>query len=133
MYDFANLTSVIYDDNNCGIEGFTARSNANGSTKENSMEQLLKINEKKNLDKQHISYRIYPNPAVNEIYISSNKEKETVKIIITDVSGKELMNRNLPIGNYKGGMKLDLVNGIYFVNLINESGDKTVKKLVITK
>ncbi len=133
MYDFANLTSVIYDDNNCGIEGFTARSNANGSTKENGMEQLLKINEKENLDKQHISYRIYPNPAVNEIYINSNKEKELVAIVITDVSGKILLNKNLLVNNYKTNLKIDLLNGIYFVNLINEIGERTTKKLVINK
>jgi hypothetical protein len=133
LYDFANLTSVIYDDNNCGIEGFTARSNANGSTKENGMEQLLKINEKENLDKQHISYRIYPNPAVNEIYINSNKEKELVAIVITDVSGKILLNKNLLVNNYKTNLKIDLLNGIYFVNLINEIGERTTKKLVINK
>jgi hypothetical protein len=128
-----NQTAVIYNDANCGGEGYAARSNANGNSKDDGMEQLLKLNEKKNLDKRFINYRIYPNPAVNEIYISSNKEKEMVKVIITDVSGKELIDITLPVSNYKTGMKLDLINGIYFVNLSNESGERTVKKLVITR
>jgi hypothetical protein len=128
-----NQTSVIYNDDNCSGEGYTARSNVNGNGKTNDLEQLLMVNEKRNIDKLKINYRVYPNPAVNEIFVSSNKEKEMVTIVITDVSGKILVNKTLQVNNYKTNLKMDLLSGIYFVNLSNESGERITKKMVINK
>ncbi len=49
------------------------------------------------------------------------------------ITGKLLLSKNLVAQDFRGELKLDLINGIYFVNLINEKGSKTVKKLVIAK
>ena len=49
------------------------------------------------------------------------------------MSGKILLNKTLSVNNYKTNLKIDLLSGIYFVNLSNEIAERTTKKLVINK
>lgn len=75
---------------------------------------------------------IYPNPATDELYISTNQEKEEVKIIITDVNGRVLIDSSLKTEAFTGRIKLNMNSGIYFVTLSNTSNEKVIKKLVIS-
>ncbi len=135
LYNYINKTVVIYNDGNCGVEGYTARSNANcgDPNKIDEMQHILKANELKNKDKIRSTYRLYPNPAINEFYIASSNQKENLIMTVSDVSGKVLITTKVTLNNYKSGIKFDLMDGIYFVNLSNEKGDYTVKKLIISK
>jgi hypothetical protein len=135
LYNYIYKTVVIYSDGGCGVEGYSARSNANSGdpNKIEEMHQILKTNELKNKDKIRSNYRLYPNPAINEFYISGSNDKENLTIMIYDVSGKLLLSTKVTLNAYKSGVKLDLMNGIYFVNLSNEKGESTVKKLIISK
>ncbi|HWY12564.1 MAG TPA: T9SS type A sorting domain-containing protein, partial [Bacteroidia bacterium] len=76
---------------------------------------------------------IYPNPASNELFISTNNEKEDVKVVITDVNGRTVGDYNLKTSGFSANIKLNMNSGIYFVTLVNQNNEKVVKKLVITK
>jgi hypothetical protein len=76
---------------------------------------------------------IYPNPASNELFISSTKEIEQIKVIITDVNGRTIADYFVKTNGFAANMKLSIDSGIYFVTLSNSNGEKVVKKLVVTK
>lgn len=76
---------------------------------------------------------LYPNPTANDLFITSNRENEELKVIFTDVSGKQVGNYNIKTQAYTGKLLLDLNSGIYFVTLINSNNDRIVKKLAISK
>jgi hypothetical protein len=76
------------------------------------------------------SVKIYPNPANNILYIEM--ENNNVNLIeIRDVLGKLVISQTI---EYKGSINTQsLQNGIYFVNLVNESNLISSKKIVIIK
>ncbi len=137
FYSLVNSVVVNYNDTYCTQIGFSFRTNndSTGNTlHENFYEQLVS-NEQitKTKFKTVLEYKLYPNPAINEVAIISNFVSERLEVKITDVNGKLLLSKTLNINNYRADLKFDLINGIYFVNLINEKGEKSVKKLVIAK
>ena len=80
-----------------------------------------------------INYQLYPNPAQNEVNISSLIGNETVSVRISDATGKLLMDKKLTISDYFGKLDLNLINGIYFVEIINKEQKHQFKKLIISK
>ncbi len=74
-----------------------------------------------------------PNPANTFVSIISNNESENLYVTITDVNGKILKALNTKSVAYNSKIDLNLLEGIYFVNVLNEQGEKTVKKLVVAK
>jgi hypothetical protein len=81
---------------------------------------------------------LYPNPAKDEVYVQlNNKNEETTKLEIQvfDAMGKIVLeNPNLELVNGSYSFTLDVINGIYFVKIINLSThENTIKKLVIRK
>jgi hypothetical protein len=58
-------------------------------------------------------------------------KKENIQIQVTDVNGKILKTINVVTEQYSATINFNLLDGVYFVNIINESGEKTVKKLVV--
>jgi hypothetical protein len=79
------------------------------------------INDYKQLDK----YRIYPNPANNELYVTSD-EFQMTSIEIFDVLGRKLLVHNLvtSLSNYKIDISA-LCSGFYFIKIIDEQGFST--------
>jgi len=73
------------------------------------------------------SFYIYPNPAKNEITISSNEETIISKIIIYNSLGQEMLNENKPNSNIDIS---NLIQGIYIIEIIVDES-KTKKKLII--
>jgi hypothetical protein len=65
--------------------------------------------------------------------LKSNTNTENVHIQITDVNGKILISGAKAILNFETSLQLNLISGIYFVNITNDNGNKEVKKLVIVK
>ena len=64
------------------------------------------------------SNSIYPNPNNGEFTLELN---ETIEVIIANISGSVLLNSTLNIG------KQTLANGIYFVQLIIDGKQQTIK------
>jgi hypothetical protein len=72
------------------------------------------------------------------VYVQlNNKNEETTKLEIQvfDAMGKIVLeNPNLELVNGSYSFTLDVINGIYFVKIINLSThENTIKKLVIRK
>jgi len=72
------------------------------------------------------STRVYPNPATDQIGITLSQNAD---IVIYNIMGQNVMNVN---ENFKSINIDSLQNGIYFVRLKTNDGEKTVK-LVIEK
>jgi hypothetical protein len=69
----------------------------------------------------------------DKLFILSSNETEELQIEISDVSSKLIMKSPIKINAYKGEIKLELLNGVYFVSLINKENLRTNIKLVIAK
>lgn len=88
-----------------------------------------------------LAVSVFPNPFTTDpvISISSNKAKEKVEIVVTDISGRQVLVReirNIPIGlsQYKLGLDSDkLLPGIYIVRISEQGGNLKMVKLVKTK
>ena len=134
LYSIVNEDASLYTDEG-GVERGFSYGRAMDTTSNDDIEQELIINEKLNSEMftPITNHAIFPNPAQKMVNIMSTKSKEILLIHILDVYGKVLMSKRLNITDYKAELDFDLLNGIYFVNLVNDQGAKTVKKLVITK
>jgi len=122
-----NSTPLVFKTNN------TTRFTLDAT--DNLILEQLKTNEKISAKKfkTFARYELYPNPAVNTINISSSKASEKLEVKILDVNGRLIIGKTVLISGYNTELNFNLLNGIYFVNLINEQGEKTIKKLVIAK
>ena len=78
--------------------------------------------------------RIYPNPAGNYFILLVDKLNSNLTISISDAQGKLVYKKKIENALPENSIKTDLSNGVYFVNIINETtGDNSVKKLIIQK
>lgn len=74
--------------------------------------------------------KIYPNPVVDRLTIASpnpSKGREPRAVVITDLSGKQIIHRKWADGY------IDMSNlcpGVYVVNVETESGERVQKKVV---
>ncbi len=80
--------------------------------------------------------KLYPNPASKNISIEFDlKEKEAVSFVITNISGKEMQhtaNATYSKGFNHVEINLDeYIDGLYFVNIITNTGNKSMKLSVI--
>jgi len=97
-------------------------------------EQLVSI-EKISNKKFHyfsINYELFPNPAQNEVNVRSLMSEEIITLRISDAAGKLLIKNELLINLYLGKLELNLMNGIYFVEIINKDNKHEYKKLIIS-
>lgn len=80
-----------------------------------------------------MDYALFPNPATDKLYITSIEEKELIELEIKDVTNKLILKGKIEIKNHQAELKLDLINGIYFVSLIRPNENSITKKIVISK
>ncbi|MBA2610991.1 MAG: T9SS type A sorting domain-containing protein [Bacteroidetes bacterium] len=74
--------------------------------------------------------KVFPNPASNILNVEMN-EREASEIQITDVTGKIILNQMI---ENKTTISVEkLINGIYFVNLVDKGKIISTKKIVIIK
>lgn len=80
---------------------------------------------------------VYPTPANNFAYIDLNVSyMASAEIFVVDLTGKTVKNINTELIEGKNKIKLDicdLPNGIYFVNLQDQSGKKISQKMIKTQ
>jgi hypothetical protein len=75
-----------------------------------------------------IELSVYPNPVIDILNINiSNANFKKSKVIITNISGQQLINTNM--NGAQAQLNIEgLSNGVYFVTVTNENGfNKTVK------
>lgn len=80
-------------------------------------------------DKFKNTLNIYPNPAKTILYVDLDHENYDCKIIVTDLSGKPLILKNIENNENKVSLE-NLKNGIYLISVYNL---RTGKKIMTTK
>jgi hypothetical protein len=127
-------TAYQFNDANCSSKGFSSGRTGNTNTDAELEEELIRHEGRMaKIYTQHPQYLLYPNPAQDEVSIYSLNTSGKLEITVLDVNGKIVLTKSMLIESGETQLKLNLLNGIYFVNLVDETGTKTVKKLVIAK
>lgn len=79
-------------------------------------------------------FRIYPNPAQNEIAILSSKKTEAALLTIKDLSGRVVLKFEQSLNKDITRLSLGLINGAYIISITDKSTNETYsQKLFITK
>lgn len=74
--------------------------------------------------------KVYPNPAGDYVYIQAHTHSE-LQVSVFDLSGRLLKNTRL---SPKGKLQIqDLANGVYILNIHDETGKRGSKKLIVNK
>lgn len=79
---------------------------------------------------QNLYFAIFPNPTKNELFLTSKNSNTNLKIKIFNIQGKLLAKQSLEAAIKTSIDVSQLVSGIYFLNIEDESGNKTVKKFI---
>jgi hypothetical protein len=78
--------------------------------------------------------KIYPNPSTGDVYISSNDlSDKDWKLIVTDVTGRTVIENNYAVNNSLVKLNTQLTNGVYFIKVIMPDGTTKQQKVIITK
>lgn len=123
-----NLCNVVQ---NGGFESLGPGNTGTLCAGVNSNSRLNSSNLKDQTVLNNWSVDLFPNPSSGIVNLVSTYEKESLKIVITDVSGKIVFVKQTITSNFICKLDLKLQQGIYFVTIINESSNTQTKKLVI--
>ena len=74
---------------------------------------------------QNIAVAVYPNPAKNEVFITSEKE-DILSIELHDLSGRLVRSISIPQGMYKLSLE-GLESNVYVLSAFTKNGIKTAK------
>jgi hypothetical protein len=88
---------------------------------------------KENTQTTDIAYQIFPNPAERSLTIKYAGEVTSVHALITEVTGKILVDRDIEMRDHTGDLKFDLINGIYILEISSTDGLVSKHKLIIAK
>lgn len=77
--------------------------------------------------------KVFPNPTRGDVNIVfPNGDKGCKKIIVNDVFGKTVLEKETIVSDSKVSINIKSTNGIYFLNIIDcKTGSKEVKKLIL--
>lgn len=70
---------------------------------------------------------IYPNPTTGTIYFNNQFQLQIVEVI--DLMGNNVLSKELEVGQNE--LRLNLIAGVYQINLKNFNGKTCIKKLVV--
>ena len=78
---------------------------------------------------------LYPNPTTGKVFVSSQCiEVGNLKVMVIDVTGKEVFNSIVSMQNGVTDFDLKVESGTYIFTVINSiTNDKVIRKLVIQK
>ncbi len=78
---------------------------------------------------------LYPNPTTGKVFVSSQGiEVGNLKVMVIDVTGKEVFNSIVSMQNGVTDFDLKVESGTYIFTVINSiTNDKVIRKLVIQK
>ncbi len=125
VYQARSLYNMIYEDilifnDNCPSE------------EENSRLFQNSIDNSKLIAQNNWNIQLYPNPATNDLYITSSNNAENLKVRITDVTGKLCADYSITTEAFVGSIKLGLLDGIYLVTVVNSDNEQIIKKLIVS-
>jgi hypothetical protein len=133
LFDLINGTLTFYNDDSCETSGYTGA--RNGTLLEQSIElSLLKAHESEQIKgRTRNHYSIFPNPASTHIAIQSSEYRGLATILIFDVSGHLLLQEHVSLETTQIKLPVDLMNGVYYLKILDTKNGCTVKKVVISK
>jgi hypothetical protein len=127
--------SVYFDDVNC--LGYNCQSElaykVNYNIGSGFRQSKPKTESGNNLTASKLILTISPNPFTENIKISSTNNDAVCNLIITDISGREILNTTSNIANLNTAIttaNATLNSGIYFINIKNDSGILLNQKIV---
>ncbi len=83
-------------------------------------------------DKGNWELKIFPSPAFNYVILRTNRTSEQLNVRIMDVSGRIVYESAAIVRNYETSIdKLNIPAGIYFIEVVSDSGDRSFRKLII--
>lgn len=136
---FENLIGMpaLFNDNGCDTLGYSARpgrTNENGENTEAELISKLAVKETQQIKKRSkVDYKVFPNPAKDEVSIVSKTESEQLKIEIRNVNNRILKSLSVKTSGFIVNLDLDLLNGVCFVSIKATNNEADIKKLVISK
>jgi hypothetical protein len=77
--------------------------------------------------------QIFPNPAKDQLWIKTGKEREQLHVIVNDLSGRTVLDRAVEVKGFFANLEMDLINGAYLIYIRNAEHETSVKKLLIAK
>ncbi len=125
-----NATPAVADINADGVLDF-AVGNKRGGISIFSSSNWLATTEIIEPENKSLSVQLYPNPTKNEVTISIDSENENVKntLNLSNILGEKISQTII----YTNQTQISLANlpaGIYFIEIKDNFGKKTVKKLI---
>ena len=75
---------------------------------------------------------MFPNPAAGSVNITINDNMVGSMLIVTDITGREIVNNRLQSSNSKL-QTTGFANGIYFITVSSAATNKITKKLIISR
>ncbi len=141
LYGLINMVSLDYNDTYCAQLGFSFKPNTLDSVPISSIDneilqtELIK-HEKQSKEKYNVknNYELFPNPAQDEVFVNSTLiANEIVNVKISDANGKVLLSREININNHLGKVQLNLINGVYVIEITSKTNSREFKKLVVSK
>ena len=108
--------------------------NAWGFGKVNAFESLTTcslINNMKSINNNINSFNIYPNPAISTLNVEITGSLKN-RITIYDINGRKISNFVFNHGNFSLPLT-SLLNGVYILELQPESGNRIIKRFVVSK
>jgi hypothetical protein len=83
-------------------------------------------------DISNLDVLIYPNPTSNQITVAIEQINEIAKLEVTNNLG-QLITTQVPNGTNTKISTANLAEGVYFVNIISNKGDKLTKRFTVIK
>jgi hypothetical protein len=76
-----------------------------------------------------ISFDVFPNPSNGQITVSLSGKSKNCSLKIYNLLGENVYNQSLK--ERSNSINLNLKSGLYFVNILDESGNKATRKIIV--
>lgn len=76
---------------------------------------------------------LFPNPATNQITVSSNLNNENLGVEVRDLSGRLVLKKDIKVIDFIATLDLGLLNGAYLITINRDNREILAKKLLIAK
>jgi hypothetical protein len=123
------LYQAIYNVNVNYMDCFEGEPSERKSNNVESKKEDLELNNLTNIS----NIEIFPNPANSRLYITTVGNSENLEITFKDLTNRTIATRKIKTLNNLGVLDIELINGIYFVTIINDANEKFIKKVLIAK
>jgi predicted nucleic acid-binding Zn-ribbon protein len=130
LYNSIFNTVLNNNDDNCAGSGYGLRQ---GRDQTENLTNVINNSQSKSsrLKRRATDYKIFPNPASDKMFIKGQGDAEQVNVVVVDIYGREMLNRSMMVDSNGSAIQIALNNGVYFVTISNQRGEKYIRKMVV--